>query len=112
MKENLLEIISKEVEQNLDVILKDKLKKIILYGSYARGDYDEESDIDFLVLTDLKNDEISYYRNKITDLTVELSLKYGKLASIVLKNENQFREYFAILPFYSNVVNDGKVIYG
>ncbi|RJP64801.1 MAG: nucleotidyltransferase domain-containing protein, partial [Ignavibacteriales bacterium] len=79
---------------------------------YARGDFDEESDIDFLVLTDLKNDEFSYYRDKITDLTVELSLKYGKLASIVLKNENQFQEYYTLLPFYSNVVNEGKVIYG
>ncbi len=112
MKENLLDIISDEVEHNLEAILKNRLKKIILYGSYARGDFDEESDIDFLVLTDLKNDEFSYYRDKITDLTVELSLKYGKLASIVLKNENQFQEYSTLLPFYSSVVNEGKVIYG
>ena len=32
----------------------DRLSKIILYGSYARGDFNEESDIDFLVLL---NDE-------------------------------------------------------
>lgn len=32
-------------------ILHDKLTKIILYGSYARGDYKENSDIDIMVLT-------------------------------------------------------------
>jgi len=112
MKKNLLEKISSEVEHNLEAILKNRLKRIILYGSYARGDYDDESDIDFLVLTDLKDDEISSYRDKITDLTVELSIKYGKLASIVLKNESQFQKYHNFLPFYTNVVKEGKVIYG
>ena len=34
-------------------ILGDDLKKIILYGSYARGDYSENSDIDIMVLTTL-----------------------------------------------------------
>ena len=34
-------------------ILGKKLKKVILYGSYARGDYTENSDIDIMVLTSL-----------------------------------------------------------
>ena len=33
-------------------ILGKRVKKIILYGSYARGDYNNSSDIDILVLTD------------------------------------------------------------
>ena len=40
-------------------ILGDDLKKIILYGSYARGDYSENSDIDIMVLTTLTDSEIS-----------------------------------------------------
>ena len=35
-------------------ILGKRLKKIILYGSYARGDYNSSSDIDILVLTDYR----------------------------------------------------------
>jgi uncharacterized protein len=34
----------------------DRLSKIILYGSYARGDFNEESDIDFMVV--LKDEEV------------------------------------------------------
>ena len=33
--------------------LGDKLNKVILYGSYARGDYDDESDIDIMILADI-----------------------------------------------------------
>ena len=43
-------------------LLGDRLKKIILYGSYARGDYNTNSDIDIMLLTDLSDDEIVKYR--------------------------------------------------
>lgn len=35
------------------------LKSVILYGSYARGDYTPESDVDIMILVDLPDDEIS-----------------------------------------------------
>ena len=39
--------------QGLNKILGKRLKKVILYGSYARGDYNNSSDIDIMILTDL-----------------------------------------------------------
>lgn len=39
-------------------ILHDKLSKVILYGSYARGDYRKNLDIDIMVLTPLTDAEI------------------------------------------------------
>lgn len=45
-------------------ILGDDLKKIILYGSYARGDYSENSDIDIMVLTTLTDSEIERWSRK------------------------------------------------
>ena len=39
-------------------ILGNKLSKVILYGSYARGDFRENSDIDIMVSTNLTDDEI------------------------------------------------------
>ena len=39
-------------------ILGKNLKQVILYGSYARGDYTEDSDIDIMVLTTLTDKEI------------------------------------------------------
>lgn len=38
------------------------LKTVILYGSYARGDYRDDSDIDIMVLLDLEEMDIKKYR--------------------------------------------------
>lgn len=112
MKSEILQEISKDVETCLSSLLGSKLKKIILYGSYARGDYDEESDIDFLALTEALDNESLFYEDKITNITVDLSLKYEKVISILLKNEDFFNRYIPVLPFYNNVVSEGKIIYG
>ena len=37
------------------------LKSVILYGSYARGDYTEDSDIDIMILVDLPNEKLDSY---------------------------------------------------
>lgn len=47
------DIINQFVE-GVNKILGDRVKKIILYGSYARGDYNDSSDIDIMILTYLK----------------------------------------------------------
>ena len=48
-------------------ILGDNLEKIILYGSYARGDYNASSDIDIMILTNLDNEELRSLALKIAE---------------------------------------------
>ena len=38
------------------------LKSVILYGSYARGDYTKDSDIDIMILVDLPDANSKEYR--------------------------------------------------
>lgn len=45
--QNILTLFVKEVKR----VLGEDMDKVIVYGSYARGDYDEHSDIDIMVLT-------------------------------------------------------------
>lgn len=66
-----LDMIINEITNSVRDILSSKFYKIILYGSYARGDYDNESDIDIMILADLRNDEISALRKKLTKLRVK-----------------------------------------
>ena len=42
--------ILKEFIAEISNLLGNRLKKVILYGSYARGDYDKNSDIDIMIL--------------------------------------------------------------
>ncbi len=49
MPDNISNIIYK-FSQELKQILGDNLAKVIVYGSYARGDYRDNSDVDIMIL--------------------------------------------------------------
>lgn len=104
--------ISEIIVHGLLEIFKEKLEKIILYGSYSRGDYDEESDVDIMVLVNEDKEKLKEYDDKISELISDYCIKYGVLYSIVIKNKEQFDYYTDVLPFYKNIVCEGSVLYG
>jgi len=93
-------------------MLGDRVKKIILYGSYARGDYNEHSDIDIMILTDLTNDEILEYRTKVSDFAYDIELENNVMFSPLIKNIDRFNYWLDVQPFYQNVLREGVVMYG
>jgi uncharacterized protein len=99
-------------ENRLENILTNKLIRIILYGSYARGTSDAESDIDIIALTSLEDEEIAQYRDKITDLSAELSFESGLFISILVKNYQKFYDYIEYVPFYNAIAKEGIIIHG
>ena len=70
--------IIKEFLQKLRQHLGDRLKEVILFGSRARGDWEEGSDYDFLIIVDKKTKEV---RNIVLDIESELLHKTNKLLS-------------------------------
>ena len=72
----------KDVSATLRKLYGNRLTKIILYGSYARGDQHEESDIDFLVL--LKDEEVSPFKeiDFYSEVIRRLSDKYNIYISV------------------------------
>lgn len=101
-----------ELQNELRLLLKDKLSKIILYGSYAKKTFDEESDVDIMVLTKLTEREIKHIDDRISDLVVDLSLKYDVVVSLFLKPADQFYKFSDVIPFYKNVLEHGITLYG
>lgn len=85
----------------------DKMRDAYLYGSYARGDYDDESNIDILVTVDMEPEALASYRSKVSHINSELSLEYDITVSITAKPLEQFIRYSDILPYYRNVLNEG-----
>ena len=104
--------ITKEVVRGAKDILGDKLFKVILYGSYARGDFDEDSDIDIMVLADSNQCELGQYRNGLNRVASRVGLDYDIMISAALKDKEGFYKHMDILPFYQNVINEGVEIYG
>lgn len=88
-------------------IMGDSLKQMILYGSYARGDYGDNSDMDIMVLTD---DRIIQIEDEIFDVAYDIELEYGVPISVNIKNEKHFKNWVNSLPYYSNIQKEGIII--
>jgi len=102
-----IQIVLGEVKKRLRDIYGDKLKDIILYGSYARGDFTEESDIDIIIL--LENMEnVTTERERFFDSIWELDLKYDVLISIIPFQKDEFE--IRRLPLILNVKKEGILV--
>lgn len=110
METNLINSIINNFAGKVKLLLGDRVKKIILYGSYARGDYNENSDIDIMILTDLNFKEIEEYRDKVSDIAFDIELEKGIIISPVIKNIDNYNTRINIVPFYMNVQKEGVVI--
>lgn len=97
----------REVYDECKSIFPDAVHDAYLYGSYARGDFDAESDIDILLTVDADASEIAKRRYAIAALTSTLSLKHGVTVSVTAKPLSQFRRYAEVVPFYKNVMHEG-----
>ena len=83
-----------------------KLSDVRLFGSYARGDYNEESDIDVMIILDMSDADVRKSRHDICHIAAMLELKYGVTISPVLygKDEYDVRKTFG---FCKNVEMEG-----
>ncbi len=108
----LLDALLKQVADYAKEVFGDKLKSVILYGSYARGDYNDESDIDVMIMVDLPPEELSRYRKKMTYFCADLNVDNGVFITPKLQSLPLFEQWKGTLPFYQNVEREGIVVYG
>ena len=103
--------ISQKVVKAAQDTLGDKLEKVILFGSYARGDFDEESDVDLFVLADVPNEDTPDWRRSIRNCLPDLWDEHDLLVCVHLTSKPIFDRYFHVMPYYQNVVNEGIELY-
>jgi len=108
---NVKEKVSNEVVSGVKNIFGEKLKKVILYGSYARDDYDNESDIDIMVLADIERESVRKYRPQILRISNDVGLENDIFVQVMLNSEKYFLVNMPVSNFYRNVINEGKVLY-
>lgn len=99
--------IMREVYRYCSELYPSGVQNAYLYGSYARGDYDDESDVDILLTVDADSEEIAKHRAALAAITSELSLRHDVTVSVSAKPLQQFQRYCSILPFYKNVLQEG-----
>ncbi len=85
---------------------RDRLDRIVLFGSRSRGDAEEDSDFDFLVL--VKRLEAGD-KNRVQDIAWKISLEYDTVIAALVTSAEDFREdrYFYL---YDNIQKEGRVV--
>ena len=82
---------------------------IILYGSYARGEQVEDSDIDILIL--VNKEKITYSDEKrIKYPLYELEFETGTIISPIVFTRDDWEIRHKITPFYKNVKQEGILL--
>ena len=93
-------------------VLGKKLIQVILYGSYARGDYTVSSDIDVMILVDMTDEEIDSIREEIYGLAFDIGLENDVIISTIIKNNEHYKSWISVVPFYQNVQKEGVILNG
>ncbi|MBO5095242.1 MAG: nucleotidyltransferase domain-containing protein [Lachnospiraceae bacterium] len=88
------------------------LRKVILYGSYARGDFRQDSDVDIMILLDLSDLDLKAYSQKLSYMTYDFNLDNDLDIKPIAKSEEHFKKWIANYPFYANIHKEGVVLYG
>lgn len=101
------QILVKEILSGVQEIAKNDLESIILYGSYARGDYDKESDFDIAILLRCSRMEMKKYTNVLADLMVDLNLEHDVLVNFCCIPYNEYIEKKDVLPYYMSIEREG-----
>ncbi len=104
--ESLLKVYLKE----LDKVTEDKIKKVILYGSYARGDFRKDSDVDVMILVDVGLDGVSAIERKICDITYDFNNEHETDIMPVVQSKEHFDYWKNADMFYRNVEKEGVVL--
>lgn len=97
--------------KRLEHVYGKHLKTVILYGSYARGDFRENSDIDIMILLDIDDMEIKKFRHQLSDVTYDFNMTKGVDVKPIAKSQEHFEKWKSSYPFYKNIVDEGIVIY-
>ncbi len=82
----------------------DPLARVILFGSRARGDNNNFSDWDFLVLVSQEANE--RLKSQIRDSLIDIELEAGQVISTVIYSQAQWPNY-QITPLFQNIEKEG-----
>ena len=98
-----------ELIKGLQEIFGDKLDRIILYGSVARGEECRESDIDIaLVIKTVMNEDV---KDSFFQWNAAMDMKYNKIFSIIDIEKDIFDKWSNVNPFYKNIKKEGVLLW-
>ncbi len=106
-----LQIIIRELTDECKILFGERLCDVRLFGSYARGDNDDESDIDVMILLDMDKMEVKKHLDSICELASNLDLRHDVFLSPLLQSKLEYDSLKKISGFFKNVEQEGVSLY-
>ncbi len=110
--EHALNGILKRITECSKEVFSEKLVDVILYGSYARGDYTAESDIDVMIFARIDSHQIGSYLSAVRERIFHLEIENDCVISLSIAPYDVFTRYKNIQPFYKNISEEGMSVAG
>lgn len=107
-----LQMILRNVTVQAKQLLQEQLQAVILFGSYARGDEQQDSDIDIMLILNCSPEKARRYRRDISRIASRIGLEYDVVLSILFRTKDEFSQGSSYMPFYQNIIQEGVRIYG
>jgi predicted nucleotidyltransferase len=100
-----IKAVANEFKTEMIKLYGEKLYKVVLFGSFARNDFREDSDVDFLVV--LNKDDVRPLTEitKISPVLGEFLSNYHKVFSVVPTSRSKYE--ISQMPLYMNIRSEG-----
>ena len=83
--------------------------ELVLFGSRARGDFVDFSDIDILILVDKEVDH--ELKDKIIEIAYDIELEFNIVFGLVIENKKSWRSSkYSVMPLFQNIEREGVII--
>jgi predicted nucleotidyltransferase len=104
---DILNDVSRLLSENLE----DDMLECRLYGSCARGDYSEESDIDILVLTRCNRIEMKKYNHILGCISADICIKYEEVVNFLCVPYEEYYKKRTWYGLFQNIERDGEIVW-
>ena len=108
---SILERVKAIVIKSIPAIFDGNVQRIILYGSYARGDFTEDSDIDIAIMTDTGRQDCKKYDEQVDELASEIGIETLAIVNFACLPYEEYENKKEWYPYYRNIAKDGIVLY-
>lgn len=102
--------ISKLILESYRAVYGDNIVAVYLYGSYARGNYTEESDIDITAIVKGNRIDLQKKLKLVWDISADIGLENDVMISPTVIPHEEYEKYREILPYYMNIQKEGVLI--
>ena len=99
----------RHMARELRKIYGESLISIVLYGSYARGEETDDSDVDIALILSGKPDKEK--NNDMIKCVAKSELECGKVLSVIDIENEKYTAWKNVLPFYKNISKEGIVLW-